>query len=411
MTYYSQRDSRWVDTLLGFSTATIGQKGCTITAIGNYLGISPDIVNERLKAVNGFAAPSDTPTEKNLIIWAKIAEAFPGVTCERHWDFDPNQVALNLPCVVQVDGFPIGGTMHFVEYIDKDQLVDSWDGQIKPLSAYKPQSYAIIKGQWQQGNYYKGIDLTNLESVRICVDAWERLSKGELVEKAQFQTQADAASQCQTQLKTALEQVSYFQEQYNSIKQSYDELKKKYDEESRKNIDLNEANKTISGENQDNAVKAYDAEKRADQHEDALRVLSEHMELNYDPNNDKQLVESILEELRQEKHKIDQSTAPEVDYLHQIMGMFDQLGINRYLQKIGIEPIKSIDSTMVEKVRRYLIDFSTELIDAANKLQSTTPTTPQALPVTESISAAQQKKAFSLFTPLKLLAGLFYQFD
>ena len=67
----SQRDPSWGDKKLGFSNTLIKNYGCTITAL-TMLADLFDVgdVNERLKAVNGFASG-------NLLIWSKINEALP----------------------------------------------------------------------------------------------------------------------------------------------------------------------------------------------------------------------------------------------------------------------------------------------------------------------------------------------
>jgi hypothetical protein len=105
------------------------------------LDTTPDVVNNRLIGNNGYL-------NGNLVIWGKIPDAFPGVTCRREWAYNNTDVKNNVPCIVQVDGTPIGGTIHFVVYIGNGQLVDPWDGQVKPTSTYTAQSYAVIKGTW-----------------------------------------------------------------------------------------------------------------------------------------------------------------------------------------------------------------------------------------------------------------------
>src|SRR3990167_9783241 len=97
-----QRDPRWVNAKLGFSDTTIGDFGCTISVIGNVIGIDPTVVNDRLKAVNGFASG-------NLVIWAKIQGAFPGIKVERVWGYDNAEVLASVPnVIVEVPAKPIG---------------------------------------------------------------------------------------------------------------------------------------------------------------------------------------------------------------------------------------------------------------------------------------------------------------
>lgn len=136
----SQRDPRWANIKLGTSNTTIGDFGCTITAIASILGTTPDVVNERMKAVNGFASG-------NLVIWAKIAEAFPGTQVHRVWSYNNEDVAKNVPnVIVEVDGAPIGGARHWLRYLGNQKAMDPWDGKTKTTSSYpNPLSYCIIK--------------------------------------------------------------------------------------------------------------------------------------------------------------------------------------------------------------------------------------------------------------------------
>lgn len=142
MIYLSQRDSKWKDIKIGETNSTIGRYGCLITAIAIVTGTTPDVVNARLKEVKGF--------QDDLVIWSKIPEALPGVEFRKlSSTYDNNVVRANLPCLVRVDGSPIGSSQHWVVYIGNQQMIDPWFGEIKPTSFYVPNGYAIIKGSYQ----------------------------------------------------------------------------------------------------------------------------------------------------------------------------------------------------------------------------------------------------------------------
>lgn len=140
MTLYSQLDPRWKNELLGFSSVTIGGYGCTITSIGMLLDETPSSVNARMKAVGGFA-------DKNLVIWEKIKDAFPEKveSVRRVWYYDNEDVKANIPCIVQVNGAPIGASMHFVVYVGDHKIYDPWGGVERPTAYYDAQSYCVIK--------------------------------------------------------------------------------------------------------------------------------------------------------------------------------------------------------------------------------------------------------------------------
>lgn len=146
MQILSQRDSRWINTKLGTSNTTIGDYGCTITCLAMIIGTTPDVVNERLKAVNGFASG-------NLLIWAKIEEAFPGIKQRRVWSYNNDDVKPNVGHVlVEVPAKPIGGTgSHWVVYIGNQRIYDPWTGKERPTSDFpNPTGYCVLTGSWQQ---------------------------------------------------------------------------------------------------------------------------------------------------------------------------------------------------------------------------------------------------------------------
>lgn len=164
MQILSQRDARWKNLKLGFSkTLTIGDYGCTITCLAMYLGTTPDAVNERLKAVNGFS-------QETLVIWAKIAEAFPGVSITKiGWKYDNNDVKNNTPCLIEVDfdGTPRTDDRHWVVYVGNQKLYDPWTGTERSTSTYPALSYRLIKGTWSK---VQGDD-TLLNLVKTIIDA------------------------------------------------------------------------------------------------------------------------------------------------------------------------------------------------------------------------------------------------
>lgn len=161
MIYYSQRDKRWGSIKLGTSSnTTISSHGCTITALGSILEVPPDVVNERINAVNGYA-------DGNLVIWSKLEEAFPGIKVKRVWTYDNADVLKNVPNVlVEVDGKPIGGYRHWVVYIGNKKALDPWTGTEVPTSQYPdPLSYCVIGGKWNKPSPITDIQ-ADLDKVR-----------------------------------------------------------------------------------------------------------------------------------------------------------------------------------------------------------------------------------------------------
>ena len=133
-----QGNGRWGKELLGYSTrSTIGSEGCTITCLAMLLDTTPDVVNDRLKAVNGF--------DGQRVVWGQIGAAFPGVTVRHVPSYDSSAVERSCPCVVEVDGAPIGAVRHWVVYLGDGQILDPWFGSEGSLSRYTPLSYAVVK--------------------------------------------------------------------------------------------------------------------------------------------------------------------------------------------------------------------------------------------------------------------------
>lgn len=177
-----QLDDRWKNMYIG--DGTVGQYGCTISVCGNIIGVTPDVFLARMKAVNGFLG--------NLIIWAKIEEAFPGITIRRVWTYNNEDVKNNTPnVIVEVPAWPIKGQgMHWVQYLGNQKLYDPYTNRIRPTSDFpNPTGYCVITGKWEQKQLITyGLDDTNIASKQIVYDAWYRLSRGEYVEKKQYDT-------------------------------------------------------------------------------------------------------------------------------------------------------------------------------------------------------------------------------
>lgn len=142
----SQRDPKWANLTLGYGTGTIGQYGCTITAITMLLNskganLNPSQVNDKMKDAGAFVG--------NLVWWAKLPQAFPQITSVyKYYTYD-NEIVKGLikqgyPVVVCVDGTPIGSSQHWVLYVGDQTLLDPWDGKGKPTSTYKALEFVSM---------------------------------------------------------------------------------------------------------------------------------------------------------------------------------------------------------------------------------------------------------------------------
>jgi len=209
-TILNQQDPKWADINLGSSTYKMWASGCFVTEIAQVLGTTPDVVNAALNAVGGFAAdgtnkPDGTP-QLSLVIWSKLALAFPGITAVYKTPYDNADVLSQLTAgnkvLCEVSAAPIGGTgIHCVEYIGNQQLNDPWTGKVRPTTDFgTPSAYVVISGTWDQTKVLQGFtsptanmygtpnqyDLNNPDSMKIAVDMLNQVLAGNYVKTEIF---------------------------------------------------------------------------------------------------------------------------------------------------------------------------------------------------------------------------------
>lgn len=206
-TVLSQRSMPWGNQLLGTTNLYIHAVGCFVTALAQILGLTPDVVNEKLKAVNGY-------TSDGQIIWDKIAEAFPGWSAVKYTPYN-NDIALQAiqegkGLIAEVSAAPIGGTgLHGVGYIGNGQCDDPWTGTVRPTTDFPDVSAmvlispppAIATAQPQpespvgpspeapaveekpaaaslpEGLNMYGLDPTNKASMQVVLDTWHEVAE------------------------------------------------------------------------------------------------------------------------------------------------------------------------------------------------------------------------------------------
>lgn len=252
----SQRDSKWSSIKVGDGSGTIGQVGCTITCLGYLVGLTPDKVNEKLKSAKGY--------QVNLVIWSKTAEAI-GVASYRYTTYNNNAVvdaiSKNGAVLGEVDAKAIGGTgKHWVVMTGSGKVQDPWFGEERPTSNYTFTGYTVVVfdktklGKYEDTNMYRGYDLTNRESMKICVDQQIKVTEGLLVDKSQYES-------IKGQLTKSEEQNEELSKQLG-IKTA--EAKANFDEVQKRDAVINTLNEAISKmNNTDNFAKAVTDEQEA----------------------------------------------------------------------------------------------------------------------------------------------------
>lgn len=148
----SQRDGRWSGILLGYNTSSvfnIGNYGCLITSLGNYVGKTPIEVNQILKDNGGFTEDSGN------FIWSKCTTIGLNAyyTSPRYDDEVTSQGITKMksllnegrPLLCEIDFNPatIAEDMHYVLVIGYDETqtdkfiaIDPWTGTEIDLAVY-----------------------------------------------------------------------------------------------------------------------------------------------------------------------------------------------------------------------------------------------------------------------------------
>lgn len=143
MEILGQRDTRWKSKTIGKSTSTIGGYGCTLTCLAMLAGTTPDVVNDKLTAVNGF--------EVDRIIWTAINKTnlpirFPDMGRAYAYDNDKVKQAIekNGGCLVEVDFDGVVNTpndRHWILFVGNGKAYDPWTG-----TEIATTKYSLLKG-------------------------------------------------------------------------------------------------------------------------------------------------------------------------------------------------------------------------------------------------------------------------
>lgn len=192
---FNQRDSKWQAKPLGTSSSTLGGYGCLVTCLAmlaKYYGkdTDPDKLNTALVSINGFAAPKEAPTQKNLYKWYEgITKLYPDITITKlqatpaaltTTDFNAIKAEIDAgrPVILQVDFIPATSLvdMHFVLLVGYEGTTyyvnDPWYGDKANLTRYGVPSATI-----QQYIFHSGPTPTpgNSDTIPVLKTDFERL--------------------------------------------------------------------------------------------------------------------------------------------------------------------------------------------------------------------------------------------
>lgn len=194
---YNQSDPIYKQVMLGFSKKySLFSDGCYVFSLAYMLGVDPVDCNNRLKEVGAFMANSEG--DVCLLNHNKIAIAFPDkIASVSKYDSYDNEACLdaieeNGMCIVKVDFDGTNSTTmdtHFLNFIGNKKCFDSLGGKVKPTSTYpilRGLRVVNLKKNVPVETSYKGLDFTNIESMKVAVDAWASIRDGQYILKTEY---------------------------------------------------------------------------------------------------------------------------------------------------------------------------------------------------------------------------------
>ncbi len=126
----SQKNLQWANITIGSSPYLIHARGSALTVLAEILELIPDVVNEKLKEVEGYRV--DESTTSVSIIWEKIMVAFPGWSAQYVEPYNNQTVLDALSTGRGVIVFT--GDHGAVRFIGNAMCHDPLDGTEKPTS-------------------------------------------------------------------------------------------------------------------------------------------------------------------------------------------------------------------------------------------------------------------------------------
>ena len=285
--------------LLGYSpTVSIAQAGCYITSlaiISSYYGKHVDPVDlDKAFLDNKLFAPDSALVGSD----ANLEVIFPDIVFQETLLF-PNEppTPADLGKLTQLMADPSvsvileidrgGGNTHFVVCLGVNGTVtiaNPWTGQVEDFTVlYGDPVKNIIKFVVYKGTPIS-IDQQLTDQLRQQRDENWNL----------YQAQVGLVKQANSQLQEE-------QLKNGDLTKKLSDLQSKYDAESTKNIALNEANKTISGENQDNGQKALDAEHLVATLQSYLYAVADRLDIKSIGLKDNDIADKCLAEIDAEK--------------------------------------------------------------------------------------------------------------
>lgn len=226
----SQNDTRWKNDKLGTSDSSIGGWGCALVSCciaARYYGhdILPNALDILLEPYY---------IDTNLMNWYGLTKIFSDITfVEKLTTFDDAKAKQYLSdpqyfVIACVDATPLGlrNDTHFFPLLGDGKILDVLDGKIKPFSTYPNYlGLRVYKGtpkalQATAVNY-RGLDLTNVKSMQVCVDVWADLQSGKYLKTDDVKTNYVVRTEVEKLIKEGISEQLTLAEGY---KKQFDDL-------------------------------------------------------------------------------------------------------------------------------------------------------------------------------------------
>lgn len=419
---------------LGTTGGTIHDYGCYLTSFANLakacgkdtdpIALNKAFIDQKVY-VNGNLLPDDA-----------LTKIFPDIVYQKSYEF-PNEVKdasgnvvspavpadLNLLCELLKDpstwvliklNVPAPFYTHFVLCAGINGVVSIADPMTKHIddfsSKYGDPSTNIIKFV-----VYKGTPVnTTGDGLN-----YEQLFNDKRVEcDANWNMGTEVISYLGIEItpndkegmaKRAKDKIDNYLAQIGQYKKAAEDAQTKYESAQHDILDLKGEIAEIHTTDKNYGQQALDAQHLAKDREDFLHMISDEVGVQYDPSNDKKLVDEVLQQISLLRNQ--QTSNPQQGQLQTIVSHFVSLGINNYLTGRGIAPIDpgKLDPQLEQKIQMYLSDLANELLtlhaNTADPADAGSSATNEAA---DPVIASLQKPKPFFSKIIQSLLGLFF---
>lgn len=175
--------------------------------------------------------------------------------------------------------------------------------------------------------------------------------------------QADPSNKIGTVIKVK-EKIDSYISQIASYTKALEDLKKSNEESQRLVLSLKNEMSEIHKQDASFGEEAYDAQHKVNELQEGLQKIGKTMELQYDPTNDKKLIDEILSEIAHKNKIIEDTNNNEAQILKNIVTLFISMGINNYLPKVNKPQIdaEDINDETYKSIFLYLEQLTKEFL-------------------------------------------------